>query len=428
MSRSKLTAKARGRSRSRVLIMLLLALALVASACGDNGEADEPAPPTDPAEENGEEDVDEPEEVEGADNGEDEGDAALEPGSYPVGFQSLTSGPAAFAGVPLAQGARLALEEVNETASLGEGVTLELIEQDAGGDPAQAIAAVQRMFGQDVAGIICCALSSEAGSVKPLLEEERTPGIVSSAILPGLPEPPYMYRPVLLLAEVAYDPLMEAITATGAETVLIGVTGDNDGMVAEGELFTEAAEVHGMEIVGTIDTATGDTDFAGPASEVISVNPDVFVASKLGNEATLMIRALRDRGYEGTIVTTYGVSNENNYAVGGDALAGTILPIAFAVDADIDEAQRFTELYRDAYGADPDVFAAQGYEAMRLLIEGMRRAGSGDPEAVAEALATIDSMETVYGPVVYEDGQARLAGDPIFVEWQEGGTLAVWEP
>lgn len=399
-----------------MLVMLLLVLALVASACGGNGATDDPDPTTDPTTDPTD------------DNGDGNGDAALPAGTYRLGFQSLTSGPAAFAGVPLAQGARLAIKEANETGSLGEGVTLELVEQDTGGDPAAAIAAVQRMFGQDVSGIVCCALSSVAGSIKPLLQEEQVPGVISSAILPGLPEPPYMYRPVLLLAEVAYGPLMESIAATGAETVIIGVTSDNDGMVAEGQLFGTAAENAGMTITDTIDTATGDTDFAGPASEVISQNPDVFVASKLGNEATLMIKALRDRGYEGTIVTTYGVSNQNNYAVGGDALAGTILPIAFAVDADIAESQRFTELYRDEYGEDPDVFAAQGYEAMRLLIEGLRRAGSGDAQAVAEALATIDSMETVYGPVAYEGGQAVLVGDPIFVEWQVGGTLAVWTP
>ncbi len=421
---NRLGARTQTRRSGRVLTLLLLVLALVAGACSssDEGADGDPTPvATDDA-------TDAPTDAPTDGATDDDGEAAALPaGTYRIGFQSLTSGPAAFAGVPLAQGARLAIKELNDTGALGEGVELELIEQDAGGDPAAAIAAVNGMLAEGVSGVLCCALSSVAGSVKPLLIEGQTPGIITSAILPGLPEAPYMYRPVLLLSETAYPQLVDAVVAGGGiETAVIGVTADNDGMAADADVWASALEDAGVTVAGRIDTSAGDTDFAGPATQVLDLNPDVFVGSLLGEEATLFIKALRDRGFEGEIISNYGPSNDNNYEVAGDALAGTKFPIAFSTLNEDPMVQTFAELYEAEYGTAPDIFAAQGYAAAKLLVEGIVRAGTGDAPAVAEALAGIDTFDSVFGTLTFNNGQAELAGDALLLEWVEGGTQQIF--
>ena len=92
------------------------------------------------------------------------------------------------------------------------------------------------------------------------------------------------------------------------------------------------------------------------------------------------------------------------------------------------EAVAFTELYEAEYGEVPDVFSAQGYTAIKFAAEGLRRAGTGDSEAVAQALATVTELETPYGTVVFEDGQASLASETTFMIWNADGTQSLWTP
>lgn len=422
-------------SGMRALIGVAVAGALIAAACGsdDDGGSDTTAPAATeaPAATDAPEATDAPATTSAPDDTDGSGDAesTLPPGEYKVGFQALTSGPAAFAGVPLANGVELAVKEINDNALLGEGVTIDLMEEDAGGDPAAAIGSVEGFINDDASVILCCALSSVAGSVKPILADNQTAGIVTSAILPGLNDPPYMYRPVLLLGDPAYAELITRANADGSlSTGVIVVTADNDGMVNEGVLWEEAFAGADVELLETIDTATGDTDFAGPATQIIDQNPDVVALSQLGQEATLLAKALRDRGYEGELVTTYGISNAANYEIGGETLEGIIFPIAFTPQMQTPEAVAFTELYEAEYGEVPDVFSAQGYTAIKFAAEGLRRAGTGDSEAVAQALATVTELETPYGTVVFEDGQASLASETTFMIWNADGTQSLWTP
>ena len=74
----------------------------------------------------------------------------------------------AFAGVPHENGLKLAIDEINSTGFLGDGVTLEFLIEDAGGDQPTAISITDSyVANDDVLGIVCCALSSVAGAIQP---------------------------------------------------------------------------------------------------------------------------------------------------------------------------------------------------------------------------------------------------------------------
>lgn len=358
-------------------------------------------------------------------------EGTVPPGTYRIGYQGPSSGPAAVAGVPLLDGVRFAVDEINETGFLGPDVTLELVEEDDGADPALAIANWDSLMSEDVSAVICCALSSQAGALKPKILAGEVPAIISSAILPGLPERPTLFRPVLLLADPAYDQLIGRYVEANpdASTVILGVTGDSDGMVADGEVWATAVSDHGLELVDTISTNTGDTDFAGPATQVIDANPDVFIANMLSNESTLMIKALRERGYTGDILATYGLSSQGNYEVGGESLDGVVFPQAFSTMSTVPMAQQLTANYEAATGNPADVYVAQGYNAVYFIANGMKAAESGESADIAEGLASIQFLDTVYGPVEFDEtGQAHLLGDAIFLQWNADGTQSLWEP
>ncbi|MEI5674726.1 MULTISPECIES: ABC transporter substrate-binding protein [unclassified Nocardioides] len=350
--------------------------------------------------------------------------------SYLVGFPALTSGPAAFAGVPITQGAELAVKEINDSEFLGEGATLELKIDDIKGDPAQAISLYRQYVADGASGVLCCGLSSEAGALAPMIEQSKTPAIVTSAILAGLAKPPYIYRPVVLPAEPGgmYDQFVDAVVpAEGIETAVLVVTSDNDGMVGDAEVWKAALERNGVDVVKTINTASADTNFTQAATEVASLDPDVVVQSMLGTPSALMARALRERDFDKRILTSYGIDSKELFDASGGGLAGTLFAVPFhAGFTDNEAATTFVEAYQEEYDAEPDMYGAQGYTAMWLMATAIKEAGSKDPEKVAQALEAISEQDSVYGPLTYSDGQATLNAPGSYLEWTADGTLAEW--
>lgn len=358
----------------------------------------------------------------------DEGsDGATE---YLVGFPALTSGPAAFAGVPITEGAKLAAKEINDTGFLGEDATVELKIDDIKSDPAQAIALYRQYVADGASGVLCCGLSSEAGALAPIIEQSKTPAIVTSAILAGLAKPPYVYRPVVLPAEPGgiYDQFIDTVVpAEKIKTAVMVVTSDNDGMVGDAEVWQAALERNGVEVVKTIQTASTDTNYTQAATEIQSLDPDTVVASMLGTPAALLAKSLRERDYEKRILTSYGVDSAELYKTSGGGLRGTLFAVPFQAGfTDNEMATKFTAAYEKEYGKEPDMYGAQGYTAMWLLAQGIKDAGGKDAEDVAKALEAITSQDSVYGELTYEGGQASLNAPGSYLEWGDDGKLVEW--
>jgi branched-chain amino acid transport system substrate-binding protein len=351
--------------------------------------------------------------------------------TYLVGFPALTSGPAAFAGVPIVEGAELAVKEINESGFLGDGAKIELKSSDIKSDPAQAIAQYRQYVADGASAVLCCGLSSEAGALAPVIKQSEVPGIVTSAILPGLAEPPYVYRPVIIPSEAGglYDQFIDdVVPAVGVKTAVLVVTADNDGMVEDAKIWKSALERNGVEVVKTINTQSADTNYTQAATEIQSLDPDAVVSSMLGTPSSLMARALRERGYEKPILANYGVDSSELFETSGGGLRNTIFFAPFHAEQTQNEAaQNFVELYTEEYDAAPDMYGAQGYTAMWLVAEAIKKAGSGDPADVADALGELTELDTVYGPVTYEDGQARMKDRATYLQWTEAGDIAGWE-
>lgn len=354
----------------------------------------------------------------------------LPAGEYKVGFEALKSGPAAFAGVPLSQGVELAVDEINSTGFLGKGATIKLLTEDSGGATDKAIAAFNKFTAEKVSGVICCALSSQAGAIKPLAKAAKIPAIVDSAVLLGLNEPPYMYRPVLLLGlpnGVNTQLIKTYVAKRKPATAVVAITADNQGMKEDAAVWKSALEANGVTVLKTIDTGAADTDLTGPATQIIDLKPDLVVNSMLGGPGTRLIKTLRGRGYKAGIVSNYGIADQSNYDIGGDSLAGVIYPIVFYAPNPVnDVAKNFVALYKAKYKEDPSIYPAQGYTAMWQLAMGMKASGDGKSDNVAQALSKMTTMKTVYGDTTIKDGQSTLVGEALYLEWTKDGYARVW--
>ena len=423
------------------LLLLGLALALVAAACGDGDSeattattaapattATTAAQTTTTAAQTTTTAAQATTTTEAMEEAMEEPMAGLAPGNYQFGFTAVVSGAVAFAGVPHLQGLQLAEREINETGYLGEGVTIEFLVEDAGGDQAAAIAINDAYIANDdVLALVCCALSSVAGAIQPNIVEAGLAWVDHAAIAPTITDPDNAFRSFPLSQPSTAAIAEAAVAAFAPDNAVVVVTADNDGLVSDRDATLGVLDSSGIEVLGVIDTFADDTDMSGPATEAISMGPDVIFLAQLGNTEVLMVQELRDRGYAGPIIGNLAIATAETWEQAGDTLLGTVLPIAFFAGKGDPMVQDFAAKYEAAYDTVPDIFAAQGWQVAWFMAQALMNGGEGTREAVLEGVRQIETMETVFGTLTWDARGEATIDAWTFVQWSPDGELVIWD-
>lgn len=80
--------------------------------------------------------------------------------------------------------------------------------------------------------------------------------------------------------------------------------------------------------------------------------------------------------------------------------------LATAYDADhlSDLGRAFAKRYQERFHESPDLFAAQAYDAARLLLQVMQRAGTANKDSLRKELAKLEQFDSVTGPLHWKEG------------------------
>ena len=146
----------------------------------------------------------------------------------------------------------------------------------------------------------------------------------------------------------------------------------------------------------------------------------VFIAGE-PRQAAAMIRAARDSDVVVPVLGGDALGTSRFVSLGGPAAEGTVIAAVFHPADEREEVQRFSRAFRQRYGVLPDVSAALGYDAVRLLVHGITQAGSIDPDAVSAALRATAGWRGVTGPIGFaDDGDLveRVVGKVVVREGQ----------
>lgn len=357
-------------------------------------------------------------------SGSEEGTAA----SVKIGLIADRSGPVALAGKSFFQGVEFGAARLNAE---GDGPRIELAIKEGAGDPARSVAQ-QKQFTADrsIAGTICCVLSPVAGAVKRLSQTAKMPLAIYGATEEGLEEPPYVYRTATLPQPANAALAKEVAENVKPSSAVYVTTQDNAGMVSQMKAFKQVFDEAGVQSKGVINTLAAQTDFSGAATKAIAAKADLVVASALNGPNVSLIKALRNRGYEGLIIAGETISAGGTFKASGGTIAGVPFPVYFYAGTDNPAGKEFAEAYEAKYGEAADSYAAQGYIAMRFMLEGAKNAGDEvTRESLTEALGGITSIDdTLFGAVTLEKGQMQAENAIQFIQYDESGKLVPWEP
>jgi branched-chain amino acid transport system substrate-binding protein len=144
------------------------------------------------------------------------------------------------------------------------------------------------------------------------------------------------------------------------------------------EVFRERFTELGGQVVEVLAFPPNTVDFSGLVERVGTVNPDAVYIAAYASEIVNLVKALRAQGFVGSVLTTSSFSTTDAISQAGPAAEGVYFTqTAFAPTEKNPEVEAFVSAYKAKYRSEPDLYAAHGYDAYRVLLAAMKESGKG---------------------------------------------------
>jgi branched-chain amino acid transport system substrate-binding protein len=321
-----------------------------------------------------------------------------------VGFFGALTGPTATFAQSGKNGVTLAVEEINAAAGVLGGKRIELIVEDDRGEPSEAASAVSKLITRDhVVALIGEQASSRTIAAAPIAQSYGVPMISpTSTNIEVTKKGDYIFRVCFT------DPYQGAVLASfarkdlGAKTAAQLVDVRNDYSVGLAAAFRESFKTAGGRIVAEQNYSEGDSDFSAQLTALRPLDPDVIVVPGYYTDAGLIARQAKSLGIRAVLLGGDGWDSPKLVEIGGESVEGTYFSNHYSADDPSPAVRKFVGLYQRKFGVKPDSIAALSYDAVELLADAIRRAGSTEGKRVRDALADTKDFSGVSGKITMD--------------------------
>lgn len=148
------------------------------------------------------------------------------------------------------------------------------------------------------------------------------------------------------------------------------------------------------------------TDFSAQIAKVKALpkQPDFYYVAAMPYNVGTVVKQFRDAGLTGPIVGGDGY-DDPSWVTAAGAAANNVFFSTHALNdatAGTDAYKKFFAAYKTAYGHDPEnAFAGLGYDAIYLLADAIKRAGSTDAAAIKTALEGTKNFPGITGSITF---------------------------
>ena len=357
-------------------MVLTLAMVLSLAACGGDDTASSDTSTDDTAAE------------------EDAGTASG--AAFKIGTIGPLTGDNAIYGTAVANGAKIAVDEIN---AAGGDIQFEIQSEDDVADGETSVNAYNTLMDWGMQLLVGPTTTGAAVAVSSVVNSDRTfmltPSASSTDVVDGKDN----------VFQVCFtDPNQ----GTGAADYMaenmpgakVYVLYQNDSAYSQGirDTFVAEAAAKGVTVVDegtfTKDTAT---DFSVQLTAAQTAGADTLFLPFYYQEASVVLNQAKQMGYAPTFFGVDGMDGILTMPNFDTSLAeGVMLLTPFSADADDERTQNFVATYQEQFGETPNQFAADAYDAVYILKTALETAGcTPDMSAADICEALVPVMTTI---------------------------------
>ena len=310
--------------------------------------------------------------------------------SITIGTVTTNSGTAAAYGEAEVKGFELAVSEINAKGGIN-GKKVKLESMDDKGDATEASNAYNKLAGDNnVLAVAGPTISATTAAVAPLADQSKLVTIAPAATSDSIETGNYLFRTCFkdsYQGEVAARFAAENLKVKKV-AVLYG-TGDpySSGV---GEAFAKAAEKLGLEVVDKESSSSADdTEYSAQPQKIQASGAELLYAPYYYSVAgPYIIPQARSVGFEGYVM---GPDGYDGLKLTGDKSQynKTYYTTHYSADDNTNtKVQDFIKSYKSKNNAEPNTFAALGYDTIYMIKQAIEKAGeNATREDVRNAVA-----------------------------------------
>ena len=309
-----------------------------------------------------------------------------------LGSVTTNSGTAAAYGEAEVAGFKLAVDEINAKGGIN-GKKVKLESMDDKGDATEASNAFNKLAGDNsVLGVVGPTISSTTAAVAPLADQSKLPAIAPAATSDSIETGGYMFRTCFkdsYQGEIAAKFAAETLKVKKV-AVLYG-TGDpySSGV---GKAFAAAAKKAGLDVVAEENSSSADdTEYSSQLQKIQAAGAEFLYAPYYYSVAgPYIIPQARSVGFEGYVM---GPDGYDGLKLTGDKSQynKTYYTTHYSADDNTNtKVQDFIKSYKSKNNAEPNTFAALGYDTIYMIKQAIEKAGeNATREDVRNAVASM---------------------------------------
>jgi len=359
-----------------ILVVLVIALSFV--GCGNNGSNN------------------------GSSNGASNSD------TFKLGaFLQLTGGNSAY-GLEAKNAIELAVEYINEQGGFN-GQQIEFIPYDTQGSPEEAVKIATKLIETDKVNAVIGSVNS--GEVLAAAGYLNDAGIITFGLgtSPTWMEKdwPFVFR-ASMNNKTAAPLTADMLVKLGLKSVGI-FKGQDDASLSTAEAFKQACAERGITVTADESYDAGDTDFSAQIANILNSNPQTVYISVIGETGPIIVKQLRQYGYNGIIFDKESFMISQIEIAGKEAsnyiaFANPYVTYSNVEDCDIPLVRDFIERYNAKYGKLPATDSSyRGWDTMMVLWEAAKIAGSNESDALRQAVHQV-KIDGLGGTLDYTKG------------------------
>jgi branched-chain amino acid transport system substrate-binding protein len=359
-------------------------------------------------------------------------------GPIKIGSLHPISGDLAVDGQQMDNGAKLAVEAINEAGGIKslDGAQLQLMSGDTQGEPETGQSEAERLIQEGAVGLVGTYQSDVSANVSAVAERNEVPFVIDVSSDDAILKQGYKYTfrvqpssSVMGTEGARY--LSDISSAAGEPAKKVAILHEYGPFgTAVSSSFTAEAKRLGMQVGPVISyDPLSVTDLTTQMTKVKAAGVDVLVVTGYYSDSVLAADAVKT--VQPQLDAVFGVADGAydlpQFPEQVGAAGEGYFDSNYHADMTNPEMQKLASLYQERFGEEIRTGAVLAYDAVRVIASALEETGDADPTAVREAIAQgeFETLIAGNGPITFTDTGENENAVPILMQVQDGEVVQV---
>jgi branched-chain amino acid transport system substrate-binding protein len=361
-----------------------------------------------------------------------------QPKEIPIGHIHPLSGFLAFDGQELANGLKLAVEEINAAGGIKSmgGAKLKVLTGDSEGKPQVAIREVERLYKAGAVALTGCYQSSVTLVATQIAEKFKVPFVVSVAVSDDVTDRgfDYTFRVQPNARQMSRDTveyLSEIIKASNSGAKTIAYLHDDTafGTSLSGHVIDFAPE-YGLEVILDVPYSPKSADVTTEVAKIKAAGADIVMDTGYFGDGVRVYKTMHDVRLQcqGIVGCGNGAFSHPKFIEELGGITENVLDGNYRANPLSKLTRQAMAHYKEVYGGEMGASTVFAYVAPYVIADALERAGTTDRVALRDALAATNITEHILpqGPIVFDENGQNKNASAAMMQIRDGEIKVVW--